>query len=139
MRIFPITSVSIKNQLDNVSRLIDNKRKHLQKKLSAAQKEQILINEVKEDVQFKKDLATAIEEWSRSFPESMKVIGQSLTDIGAATSRSIEVMSQSLQSAVNSNIYNKNLFYQQDRQQFIPGPFTQILNQPFPEPRLSSS
>ena len=59
---------------------------------------------------------------------------QSLTDIGAAKCRSIEVMSQSLQSAANSNIQNQNLLYQQDRQQFIPGPFTQMLNQPFPEP-----
>ena len=53
--------------------------------------------------------------------------------------RSIEVMSQSLQSAANSNIQNQNLFYQQDCHHFIPEPFTQMLNQPFPEPRLSSS
>ena len=52
---------------------------------------------------------------------------------------STEVMSQSLQSAANSNIQNKNLFYQQNCQQFIPGPFTQMLNQPFPEPQLNSS
>ena len=53
--------------------------------------------------------------------------------------RSIEVISQSLQSAANSYIQNQNLFHQQDRQQFIPGSFTQMLNQPFPEPQLSSS
>ena len=47
-------------------------------------------------------------------------------------------MSQSLQSAT-SNIQNQNLFHQKHRQHFIPGPFTQMLCQPFPEPRLSSS
>ena len=63
------------------------------------------------------------------------MIDQSLTDIGAAMSRSTEVMSQTLQSAANSNFQNQSLFYQQDRQQFIPGPFTQMLNQPFLEPQ----
>ena len=48
-------------------------------------------------------------------------------------------MSLSLQSVANSNNQNQNLFYQQDLQQFIPGPFTQMLNQPFPEPQFSSS
>ena len=62
------------------------------------------------------------------------MIGQSLTDIAAAMCRSIEDMSQPLQSAANTNIQNQNLLYQQDRQQFIPGPFTQTLNRPFPEP-----
>ena len=51
------------------------------------------------------------------------MIDQSLTDIGAAMCRSIEVMSKSLQSAANSGIQNQNLFYQQDRPQFILGPF----------------
>ena len=95
-----------------------------EKKLSSAQREQILINDAKEDAQFKKDLAPATQDWNRGFIESIKMICQSLTDTGAAICRSIEVMSQSLQSAANSNMQDQNLFYKQDCQQFIPGPFT---------------
>ena len=89
---------------------------------------QILINEVKEDAQFKKDLETTFQESNRSFAESIKKIGHSLTDVEAAMCCSIEVMPQSLQSAAKSNILNQNLFYQQDCQHFIPGTFTQMLN-----------
>ena len=77
------------------------------------------------------DLATAIQDLNRTFAKSSEVIGQSLINIGAAMCRSIEVMSQSLQSAANSNIQNQNSFYQQGRQQFILRAFTQMLNQLF--------
>ena len=40
-----------------VPQLIDNKRKHLERNLSAAQRDQLLIKEAKEDSKFKKDLA----------------------------------------------------------------------------------
>ena len=63
---------------------------------------------LKDDAQFKKNLAAAIQESNRSFAESITVIGESSTDIGAAMCRSIEVMSQSLQSAANLNIQNQN-------------------------------
>ena len=43
-----------------VPKLIDNKRKHLERQLSASQRDQLLINESKEDSQFKKDIAEAI-------------------------------------------------------------------------------
>ena len=39
--------------------------------MSSAQREQILINAAKEVAQFKKDLATAIQEPNRDFAESI--------------------------------------------------------------------
>lgn len=45
-----------------VPKLIDNKRKHLERQLSASQRDQLLINESKEDSQFKKDIARAIRQ-----------------------------------------------------------------------------
>ena len=47
---------------NNVSRLIDNKRKHLERKLSATQRDCILINEAKEDKEMKKELANIMRE-----------------------------------------------------------------------------
>ena len=42
-----------------VPKLIDNKRKHMERQLSAAQRNEILMNESKEDAQFKRDIAEA--------------------------------------------------------------------------------
>ena len=42
------------------STLIDNKRKHMEGQLSAAQQDEILINESKKDAQFKRDIAETI-------------------------------------------------------------------------------
>ena len=39
------------------TQLIDNKRKHLERSLSASQRDQLLIKEAKEDAQFRKDLS----------------------------------------------------------------------------------
>ena len=45
-----------------VPKLIDNERKYLDRQLSASQRDQLLINESKEDSQFKKDIAEAIRQ-----------------------------------------------------------------------------
>jgi hypothetical protein len=47
---------------NNVTKLIDNKRRHLERHLSSAQRDQILLDEAKEDARFRKDLTKAIRE-----------------------------------------------------------------------------
>ena len=47
-----------------VPKLIDNKRKHMERQLSAAQRDEILMNESKEDAQFKRDIAEAIRQFN---------------------------------------------------------------------------
>lgn len=64
LKICSMPPVPIKNKLDNVSDLKTIKESTLKKNCLPAQKEYILINEAKE---IKRDLATAIEEWSSSF------------------------------------------------------------------------
>ena len=53
--------------MNEKQRLIDHKRKHLQKKLSTAHREQILISKTKKSAEFKKDLAIVIQKSNRSF------------------------------------------------------------------------
>ena len=52
-----------------VPQLIDNKRKHLERNLSAAQRDQLLIKEAKEDSKFKRYLANVMRESSNKFAE----------------------------------------------------------------------
>ena len=100
-----------------VPQLIDNKRKHLERNLSAAQRDQLLIQEAKEDCKFKRDLTNVMRESSDKLAESVKVIGQSMTDLGTGISRSIEMLSvaimQQQQQQQQANPLNQNVFYQQ--------------------------
>ena len=43
-----------------VGKLIDYKRKHLERKLSSAQRDQLLLQEAKEDNKFRKELSESI-------------------------------------------------------------------------------
>ena len=58
-----------KRQSECVSRLVDNKRKHLQRNLSLAQRDKILIDEAKDDAMFRREMAEAIKESTKCFSE----------------------------------------------------------------------
>ena len=92
--------------------LIDNKRKHLEKNLSAAQRDKMLLQEAKEDAQFRKELAQAMHESSVSFSESIKDISKAMTDLGAGMCRSIEMLSRAFQQPHVPPPVNNNMFYQ---------------------------
>eukprot|EP00112_Aurelia_sp_Birch-Aquarium-sp1_P013134 Seg2779.1 transcript_id=Seg2779.1/GoldUCD/mRNA.D3Y31 product="hypothetical protein" protein_id=Seg2779.1/GoldUCD/D3Y31 len=77
-------------------RLNDNKRKHMERQLSAPQRDQLLINESKEDAQFKRDIAEAIRQSNATFAESMQQMSQSITEVAHGLTRSIEMMSQAI-------------------------------------------
>ena len=53
-----------------VPQLIDNKRKHLERHLSLAQRDQLLMNELKEEALFRKDLTDGIRESNETFARS---------------------------------------------------------------------
>eukprot|EP00794_Sanderia_malayensis_P001604 gene1604-1776_t len=55
--------------------LIDTKRKHLERNLSAAQRDKLLINEAKGEKQLRQDFASEIRESSSSFTEAVQGIG----------------------------------------------------------------
>lgn len=122
-----------KRKANCVPKLIDNKRKHLEKKLSAAQRDGLLIKEAKEDAQFRKDLAEAMRESTASFSHSIESVSKAMTDLGAGVCRSIEMLSQALQQpyAVRAPV-NQNLFYQNPMQvvpQAAEGVYAQLFSQ----------
>ena len=100
-----------KQKVNCVPKLIDSKRKHLEKKLTAAQRDELLIKEAKEDGLFRKELAEAMQESTESFSRSIESVSKAMTDLGAGVCRSIEMLSQALQPTVRAH-ENNNLFYQ---------------------------
>ena len=91
------------NKENPVPKLIDNKRRHME---SASQRDQILMNEAKEDTQFKRDIAEAIRHSNETFAASMDQISQSILQVAQGLTRSVEVMGQAMMSStVGHNPY----------------------------------
>lgn len=89
-----------RSRMDQVPRLVDEKRKHLERRLSAAQRDSLLMKEAKDDAHFKKDLCEAMRESTAAFAGSLKEISTSMMNIGNGICKSIEALSQAL---VNQN------------------------------------
>ena len=73
-----------------VPMLIDNKRKDMERQLSAAQRDKILMQESKEEKEFRKDLSSALKESSKILLESMKAMSSSMMALASSMQRSFE-------------------------------------------------
>ena len=93
-----ITSTpSCKTKTNVVPKLIDNKRKHLEKNLSASQRDKLLFAEAKEDAKFKIDLAESLRLSSESFAKSLEQVSNSMVNVGNSMCRSIEMLAMAMQ------------------------------------------
>ncbi|XP_046843506.1 uncharacterized protein LOC124437579 [Xenia sp. Carnegie-2017] len=77
-----------------VPRLIDNKRKHLERQLSAAQRDQLLLKEAKEDAQFRKDMTDAIKQSDVTFATAMQQMSQSIAQVAQSMQMMTQVCAQ---------------------------------------------
>ena len=111
-----------------VPKLIDNKRKHLERRLSAAQHDTILMNEAKEDKEMKKELASVMRESKDSFKEAMDSMSGAMIQLAQGFTRSMELLSQSL--LAGQQPMNQNLFYQNAASQFFQQQFHNQAGQP---------
>ena len=105
---------------NSVVKLIDNKHKHLEKNLSAAERDKILINEAKEDKEVRQNFTAVMKDSNECFIKAMATMSESLCDFGAGISHSIEILanatanrSHTVSAAahypVNQNIFNQGL------------------------------
>ena len=95
---------------------MDNKRKHLEKNLSAAQRDKILLDEAREDALFRKDIAKAMEESNKTFSESVQKLSTSIETMSGCISNSIEKLAQAMcyqaPAPMQMQPVNQNMFYQ---------------------------
>ena len=81
---------------DAAPKLIDNKRKHLERTLSASQRDQIFLKEARDDAKFWQDLAEAMKELTLCFSRAMEGVNSAITQIGETLGKSIEMLSHAL-------------------------------------------
>ena len=107
----PSASRTGKRKSSIVPKLIDNKRKHLEKTLSAAQRDQLMKNEMKGDAEFRQDLSQPIKESNATFSDSLKQISQSMADLSKGLCTSMELLSRALSSQIQPRIRYHNIRY----------------------------
>ena len=99
-----------------VPRLIDNKRKHLERNLSAAQRDQLFMQEMKNDAEFRKDLLQTVRESNDCFSNSIKEIPKSMSDLSKGLCASVDLLSQAIASQPQPQFpqapFHPNVFYQ---------------------------
>ena len=94
-----------------VPRLIDNKRRHLEKALSSAQRDQIFLSEAKEDKEIRRDLGNSLRESSGTFTDAMINMSATMNQLGNSICKSIDMLAQAM-LATNQSQVNHNMFYQ---------------------------
>lgn len=101
-----LPSIGKRKRTENpVPKLIDNKRKHLERQLSASQRDQILINESKEDSEFKKNIAEAIRQSNETFGQCLQQMSMSIQQVAQGLTRSVEIMSQAMMGQTTTYQY----------------------------------
>lgn len=117
-----------KRPLSSTPRIVDNKRKHLEKPLSAAKRDEVLLRAAKEDIALKKQHMSNMQGSQNALVEMAKSISTSLNSLGKNVSDGLGLLAMALnpnvmQMANNSfgNIHNPSpLISQQGSQEFYP-------------------
>ena len=76
----------------SVPKLIDNKRKQLERRLSAAKRDALFIEESKNDKVFRKELTNAIKESTTSMAQALQGISQSMVPVSTVLGKGMELM-----------------------------------------------
>ena len=79
-----------------IPKLIDNKLKYLEKKLSASQRDAILLNEARDDAALRRDLIDTMKSSNETFTEAMKSVGESMKLLSQSMASSIQALANCL-------------------------------------------
>ena len=96
-----LTNLSQKTPKKFQSHLIDNKRKHIEQQFSSAQRDRLLMNELKEETLSRKNLTDAIRVSNETFARSLNQISLCMSTVAQSLARSFEFLSQMMFNNTN--------------------------------------
>lgn len=79
-----------------VPRLVDNKRKQMEKALSQSKRDQILMNSAKEDLIMKKQMIASLEDSNKSLQSSMQKMTESLSAMAEGISSGMRMIAMAM-------------------------------------------
>ncbi|CAB3979955.1 Hypothetical predicted protein [Paramuricea clavata] len=113
---FGVSSERLNSEGDGHQDLQNNKHKHLEKNLSAAERDKILINESKEEKEARQNFTAVMKKSNQCFMKAMECMSKSMQDVGAGISWSMEMLAHVAsgnnlhpQFPVNQNIFNQGI------------------------------
>lgn len=77
-----------------VPTLIDNKRKHLERQLNAAERDRLLINDAKEEAMFRKEMINTIKESNATFLKAMESFSNSMSSVAGSLAKAMDNMAK---------------------------------------------
>jgi len=85
-----------KVSVSNIPKLVDNKRKHMEKSLSQAQRDHLLMSTAKEDIHLKKDMLDAFERSNKTLDESISKMTTCLSSLGEGIASGMRMLAMAL-------------------------------------------
>lgn len=79
-----------KRPLNQVPKLIDDKRKKMERQLSAAQRDRLFLQDEKEEKEFRRYLCRSIQESNAVFAESLKAISSSMAILASTLQQNVQ-------------------------------------------------
>ena len=108
------TPVRLKKRpaVNAIPKLIDNKRRHMEKSLSSAQRYQLLLSEANEDKEIRQDLASSLRESSAIFNAALQNISSSMNNFGTNICKSIEMLAQAMIASNQPQPQRNQMYFQ---------------------------
>ena len=82
--------------ISKVPKLINQKRKHLEKNLSAAQRDKLLFEEAKEEVSFRRELSDSLKQLNDNFLKAMDSFNKTVSQLDNGLCRSIDILARAM-------------------------------------------
>lgn len=94
--------------VSNAPKLIDNKRKHLEKRLTSAQRDQKLLESAREDTLMRKEMMDSFKESSRSTAIAIQNMSETMKGLAQGLTQSIAILANALQPHMYSSQCGQN-------------------------------
>ena len=96
----PETPVSSRGKgevrVSSIPKLVDNKRKHMEKRLSQTQKYQFLMSTAKDDLMMKKDMLEAFEKSNKTLDDAISKMTNCLTSLGNGIAQGMQMLATAM-------------------------------------------
>ena len=91
-----VASLFFAKIVSNIPKLVDNKRRHMEKSLSQAQRDHPLMSTTKEDLLMKKDILEAFERSNKTLDDSITKKTTCLTSLGEGIASGMRLLAMAL-------------------------------------------
>ena len=125
-----------------VPRLVDNKRKQMEKALSQSKRDQILMNSAKEDLIMKKQMIASLEDSNKSLQSTMEKMTESLSAMAEGISSGMRMIAMAMSGPTQQHFqpfhplhpldYSSHGMMYQSNMYGSPGGYNSV-NSPVPE------